>query len=135
MDDDESVQLLRAWLEECDTNEGELAVLSSRLDHLPLALVQAAAFIQENSMAVSEYLQLLDGTDGDFVDLLSQEFETMGWDSETPRAVTQAWMISFEQIQQQNTLASELLLLMAFFDRQAITAEFLSCCGEQHQPT
>jgi len=133
MDDHESVQLLRARLEEHDADRSELSVLSTRLDHLPLALVQAAAFIQENSMAVGEYLELLDSTDSDFVDLLSQEFETVGRDSDTPRAVTQAWMISFEQIQQQNAVAGELLSLMAFFDRQAIAAEFLSCYGEQHQ--
>jgi hypothetical protein len=51
-------------------------------------------------------------------------FETVGRDSETPRAVTQAWIISFEQIQQQNAVAGELLSLMAFFDRQAIAADF-----------
>ena len=58
-------------------------------------------------MAVSEYLQLRDGTDSDFVDLPSQEFDIVGRDSETPRAATRAWMISFEQVQQQNTLVGE----------------------------
>jgi tetratricopeptide (TPR) repeat protein len=133
MDDDESVQLLRARLEEHNVDRSELSVLSAQLDHLPLALVQAAAFIQENSTTVSEYLQLLSGSDSELIDLLSEEFETVGRDSETPRAVTRAWMISFEQIQQQDAIAGELLSLMAFFDRQAIAVEFLACYREQRQ--
>jgi hypothetical protein len=107
--------------------------LSSRLEYLPLALAQAAAFIQENSITVNEYLQLLDRSDQDLVELLSEEFETVGRDSDTPRAVTATWIVSFEQINQQNGFAAELLSLMSFFDRQAIPSEFLSYYGKQRQ--
>lgn len=133
MDDNESEQLLRAKLEEDNADISDISVLSSHLDHLPLALVQAAAFMQENTMAISEYLKLLKGNDQDLVDLLSEEFETVGRDVEMPRAVAQSWIISFEQIQQQNSFASKLLSFMSFFDRQAIPPEFLSWYGEQQE--
>ena len=134
MDDNKSGQLLYAKLNEGDLASSELSALSSRLEYLPLTLVQAAAFIQENTMAVGGYLQLLDRSDQDLVELLSEEFETVGRDSETPRAVTATWILSFEQIKRQNGLAGELLSLMSFFDRQAIPSEFLSHYSER-QPT
>jgi hypothetical protein len=118
MDGDESDALLRTKLEDEDLDRDELLVLSARLEYLPLALVQAAAFIQENSISVSEYLRLLGQSDQQLVDLLSEEFETVGRDSETSRAVTETWILSFEQIQRQNIFASQLLSLMSLFDRQ-----------------
>jgi tetratricopeptide (TPR) repeat protein len=133
MDEDESDQLLRAKLEDEGLDRDELLVLSSRLEYLPLALVQAAAFIQENSITVSDYLRLLSQSDQQLVDLLSEEFETVGRDSETPRAVTETWILSFEQIQRQNGFAGELLSLMSLFDRQAIPLVFLSHYSEQQQ--
>jgi tetratricopeptide (TPR) repeat protein len=128
MDGGDSVQLLRRTVEANDTvcDDDDLSTLSSRLEYLPLALAQAAAFMQENSMSVGDYLQLLDNRDQNLVELLSEEFETTGRDSETPRAVAETWVLSFEQIQRQNTLAGELLSVMSFFDRQDIPEKFLS---------
>ena len=131
MDESETVQLLRARLDGMSVTSSESSALSSRLEHLPLALVQAAAFIRENTIAVGEYLELLDKSDQDLVDLLSEEFETVGRDSEIPRAVAETWILSFEQIQRQNAFAGELLSLMSLFDRQAIPLGFLSCYSEQ----
>ncbi|EXM06068.1 hypothetical protein NOF04DRAFT_17552 [Fusarium oxysporum II5] len=125
MDEHEATQLLRQGLQQTDESEKDLIQLSSRLEFLPLALVQAAAFIQENSVTVSEYLELLDGSEDDLIELLNEEFETVGRDSDTPRAVAQTWMLSFQQIERQYLFASELLSLMSLFDRQAIPLEFL----------
>ncbi|KAL7764623.1 hypothetical protein ACKLNR_005768 [Fusarium oxysporum f. sp. zingiberi] len=125
MDEHEATQLLRQGLQQVDEAEKDLVELSSRLEFLPLALVQAAAFIQENSITVCEYLELLDGSEEDLIELLNEEFETVGRDSDTPRAVAQTWMLSFQQIERQCLFASELLSLMSLFDRQAIPLEFL----------
>ena len=130
MDGTESEKLLRTKVQENPTS-GELSALSSRLERLPLTLVQAAAFIEANTITVSEYLRFLDKSDQDLVDLLSEEFETDGRDSETPRAVAETWILSFEQIQRQNPFAAELLSLMSLLDRQAIPSEFLSRYGKQ----
>lgn len=133
MDEDESDQLLRAKLEDLELDREELRELSSRLEYLPLALVQAAAFIHENSITVGKYLRHLGQSDQQLVDLLSEEFETVGRDSATSRAVTETWILSFEQIQRQNVLAGEVLSLMSLFDRQAIPSVFLSHYSKQRQ--
>ncbi|KAF5667624.1 hypothetical protein FHETE_5682 [Fusarium heterosporum] len=131
MDEKESIQLLQQGLQQGDESEKDLLQLSSRLEFLPLALVQAAAFIQENSITVTDYLGLLDGSEDDLVELLNQEFEAFGRDSDTPRAVAQTWMLSFQQIERQYPFAGELLSLMCFFDRQAIPLEFLEFYAEE----
>jgi tetratricopeptide (TPR) repeat protein len=131
MDESESKELLERKLDEEEIDPDDLPTLSSRLEHLPLALVQAAAFMQEKCVSVRKYLELLDKSNQDLVDLLSKDFETAGRDSETPRAVTETWILSFDQIQQQNTFAGELLALMGLLERHAIPLEFLSSYSMQ----
>ena len=55
----ESEELLHAMLEGVNAASSDLATLSSRLHHVPLALIQAAVFIQKQSGTVNEYQQLL----------------------------------------------------------------------------
>ncbi|KFA55625.1 hypothetical protein S40293_10059 [Stachybotrys chartarum IBT 40293] len=69
---------------------------------------------------------LLGGSDMNMVHFLSKEFETVGRDSSAPRAVAQTWILSFQQIEKQHILASDLLSLMSLLDRQDIPALFLS---------
>ncbi|CAF3536662.1 unnamed protein product [Fusarium graminearum] len=130
MDDYEAAQLLRQGVHQGDESLETLLQLSSRLEFLPLALVQAAAFIQENCISVDEYLELLNGSEDDLIQLLDEEFEAVGRDSDTPRAVAQTWMLSFQKIDKQYPFAAELLSLMSLFDRQAIPIEFLEFYGE-----
>ncbi|KAH7309524.1 P-loop containing nucleoside triphosphate hydrolase protein, partial [Stachybotrys elegans] len=130
MDEDESEHLLRA--KHIHATSPELLTLSARLEHLPLALVQAATYIQEMSITVAKYLELLGETDQHTVHLLSKEFETVGRDTKAPRAVAQTWILSFQQIEQQQALASNLLSFMSFFDRQEIPATFLSHYTKQN---
>ncbi|KAK0611699.1 hypothetical protein B0T14DRAFT_414625, partial [Immersiella caudata] len=133
MDEAESRQLLQEKLEADNLDLDDLSTLSSRLEHLPLVLVQAAAFIQEMSISAKEYLRLLEKSDQNLVDLLSEEFETVGRDPEAAHTVAKTWILSFEQIQQQDIFAGELLSLMSLFDRQAIPKKFLSDYGEREQ--
>uniref|UniRef100_A0A8H7NHF5 DUF7779 domain-containing protein n=1 Tax=Bionectria ochroleuca TaxID=29856 RepID=A0A8H7NHF5_BIOOC len=126
MNENESEQLLRARLRDTSATSAELSQLSSQLEHLPLALAQGAAFIQETGITVSKYLRMLGESDKDTVYLLSREFETVGRDSEAPQAVAETWMLSFQQIQQQHALASELLSFMSLLDRQDIPEQFMS---------
>jgi tetratricopeptide (TPR) repeat protein len=126
MDPAESSQLIRRKLEDDDLDPIHVGELTTRLENLPLALAQAAAFIQENSITVSKYLQLLDQSDNGLVELLSQPFQEVGRDSSIPNAVTATWVVSFKQIKEQYPHAADLLSLMSFFDRQGIPKLFLS---------
>ncbi|KJZ69219.1 hypothetical protein HIM_11398 [Hirsutella minnesotensis 3608] len=133
MEDNESKNLLRATLEGVSFTPAELSELSFRLEHHPLALVQAAAYIQANSISMEAYLGLLDEGDHNVVNLLCEEFETIGRDSEAAQAVAQTWMLSFRQIKEQDALAGNLLSLMSIFDRQGIPTLFLSHYSAQER--
>ncbi|OHW96584.1 kinesin light chain [Colletotrichum incanum] len=134
MTDDEANQLFCAAFEDETISIEETTKLSSRLEHLPLALAQAAAFIQENDIPISTYVQLLDESDSVLVDQLSQPFETTGRDPEIPHAVTATWIVSFEQIKRRHSLASNVLSLISLFDRQAIPEEFVTNYYNMSQP-
>ncbi|PHH75427.1 hypothetical protein CDD80_2380 [Ophiocordyceps camponoti-rufipedis] len=133
MADKDANKLMQTMLPSNDKNRNKLSKLCSRLENLPLALTQAAAFIQTNSISIDDYLKLLGNNDQGVVDLLSQDFETTGRDSEALQAVAQTWMVSFRKIQKQDVLAGKLLSLMCLFDRQAIPIKFLSHYSEKKQ--
>lgn len=132
MSESEAGQLLHKTLGDGISAE-EASCLSARLEHLPLAIAQAAAFIQENSISTEEYLRLLDNDNG-LIDQLSEPFETVGRDSDTPNEVTATWVVSFNQIQRQDILASEILSLISLLDRQAIPKKLImSYCDERRR--
>ena len=122
----ESKRLLVGKLEEDDHDDNALIELVETLENLPLALVQAAAFIRENSQSIGEYLQTYRGSDSSKTKLLSQDFADIERhpDSKNPVAVT--WAISFEQIRKNDHRAAELLSLMSVLDRQAIPKSLLT---------
>ena len=122
----ESIELIQGVLEDDQLNHEDLARLSGQLEYLPLALVQAAAFVQENSTTIANYLQLLEQSDDNLIKLLSKPFEAVGRDSGVPHAVALTWVVSFQQISHRYPEASYLLSLMCFFNRQGIPKAFLS---------
>lgn len=126
MDQVDSRQLMNERLQNQNLDQNDVSLLTDRLENLPLAIIQAASFIQENSSSVARYLELLDQSDSHEVELLSQPFEAEGRDSSIPNAVAATWIISFKQIREQYPIASELLALSSFFDRQGIPLAFLS---------
>ena len=86
--------------------------LLSQLAFLPLAIVQAANYINENSISLGDYLELLQEHESEVVTLLSESFGD-DWryqDMQNPVATT--WLISFQQIQRMDPLAAEYLSVM-----------------------
>lgn len=125
MTDDEAYQLVQQITSTQKPPVNETVRLISKLEHLPLALAQAASFIQENNISINAYVQLLDESDSALIDQLSESFETVGRDSETPHAVTAAWIISFEQIRRKEAFISDILSFLSFFHFQAIPRDFV----------
>ena len=121
----EASQLVISKLEGDNLDHNQVGLLTTHLENLPLALAQAAAFIRENTISIEAYLQMLSKSDVHLTELLSQSFEEVGRDSEIPNAVVSTWILSFEQIREQCPLASEMLSLMSYFDRQRIPKKFL----------
>jgi tetratricopeptide (TPR) repeat protein len=125
MDESLSIDLVRKTLDVEDIQKDDIRDLVALLDYLPLALVQAAAYIQENSLSVKKYISILKAGNRHVVELLSENFEAFGRDTEIPNAVAATWMISFDHIRRIRPRAAGLLSLMAFLDRLDIPQDFL----------
>jgi hypothetical protein len=118
--------LLRSKISENDEiNQPDAAELVEVLDYLPLAITQAAAYLDQTDMTVARYLQLLKDGKTDTFDLLRKNMHDMSRDYEIQNSVFQTWKISFDQISTQFPRSAELLSLMAMLDHQAIQADLL----------
>ncbi|KAE8375612.1 hypothetical protein BDV26DRAFT_12224 [Aspergillus bertholletiae] len=106
-------------------DERAVTDLLQKLTYLPLAIVQAATFINKNQMTLSEYISLHDSTEESTIDMLSQDFEDEGRYEDGKNPIAATWLISFEQIQASDPLAAEYLSLMACIDPKNIPRLFL----------
>ncbi|KAI9818767.1 MAG: hypothetical protein M1827_007587 [Pycnora praestabilis] len=119
----EALHLLRE--RELQGTDEDLHELASQLEFLPLAIIQAAAFITSKSIPVRRYITLLKTSDKQLVDLLNKAPETRFDGSRPSPSVAATWKISFDQIRDQNPRAADLLAVISFFDRQKIPVEWL----------
>ncbi|KNB16589.1 hypothetical protein FOXG_14414 [Fusarium oxysporum f. sp. lycopersici 4287] len=105
------------------------------LTYLPLAITQAAAYLNENQITLMEYLYLFKNTDRDRIELLSAEFQddTRYAQSQDPVATT--WFISFNQIRKADELASRILVFLACVEPKAVPQSMLPKGESQQQLT
>ncbi|KAI1013599.1 hypothetical protein LB504_013194 [Fusarium proliferatum] len=109
--------------------------LLTLLTHLPLAITQAAAYLNVNQISIIEYLQLFENTDRDRIELLSAEFQddTRYEQSQDPVATT--WFISFNQIRRADELASRILMFLAYVEPKGVPQSMLPEGESQQQLT
>ncbi|KAK6430542.1 hypothetical protein LTR95_013305 [Oleoguttula sp. CCFEE 5521] len=121
MDDAQSMLFLKTKLSG-DCSDGEAARLASALDHLPLAMAQAAAYIKARggSYTVQQYLDALHKSESSRNKELKRDWADPRRHKEAQNSITLTWQISFEHIRKVRSAAADLLSLMSFFDRQAI---------------
>lgn len=98
--------------------DNEICDLLNELDHLPLALSQAAAFIEENNLSIIEYTNALQGADAE--EFLHEELDDNRRDEESVNSVFRTWKLSYDQIKQQKPPAAELISLLVMLDRQSV---------------
>ncbi|KAF1813614.1 HET-domain-containing protein [Eremomyces bilateralis CBS 781.70] len=115
MDEEIAMQLLRKSLANKDhLGRGpDTTDLLAKLMYLPLAIIQAAAYINENGTSITEYLSVLKGQEEDTIDILSEDFEDAGRYHNVKNPVATTWLISFEQIRRRDALAADYLSFMA----------------------
>ncbi|KAF3385089.1 Nephrocystin-3 [Penicillium rolfsii] len=99
--------------------------LLEQLEFLPLAINQAAAYINANEIVLSDYLSLLKRRETDAAELLSEEFQDDGRYDETRNPVLTTWFISFEQIRDLDTLAADYLSFLACINPRDIPQSIL----------
>ena len=121
----DSVRLLKAKIADDTCGEQSYANLADTLDNVPLALVQAAAYILIQSCSVSEYLDLYNRSDLVKMQLLSKDFEDDIRDSTTKNPVSATFAISFEYIKTSHPLAAQVLSFIGMLDSQAIPTSLI----------
>ena len=89
------------------SSDEDILELLQQLTFLPLAIVQAAAYIDENGLTFSDYSSLLKSQEQDVIGLLSEAFEDEGQYRGKKNPIATTWLISFEHIRQLDPLAAE----------------------------
>jgi hypothetical protein len=97
------------------------AELAGELGDLPLALAQAAAYVDTRAVTVGGYLALYRDS------VRASRLRDEGLESEEyPASVARTWLLSMEQISGERPAAVELLRLCAFLDPDDINLELLT---------
>ena len=111
--------------------ESESVTLEKLLDvlgYIPLAITQAAAFINRNSCTLQYYLTAIERNQQNLIDHLSHELQDPRRRN-YPNSVFQTWKVSFEQIQSIEPEAANLLSLIAMLDPQQIPQKLLQAAS------
>ena len=96
--------------------------LLEELTYLPLAIKQAAAYINTNKISIAAYLRLLRGTEQSAIALLRREFHDSTRYEGRQNGVASTWIVSFDQIRRFNRSAADLLAFMSCIEPKAIPA-------------
>jgi len=111
-----------------DTDYNNAKKISQIMAGLPLALEQAGAYIDEMGCGLAEYIDLYQ----------NQQTTLLKWqsnlDSDQTKSVATTWSLSFEQIEQTNPQAADLLRFFAFLHPDAIPEEIITI-GSPHLST
>lgn len=106
-----------------DANIEAIQALSEALDHIPLAVTQATAYIKSRSprCTIHDYLQKLRRSENSQFSLLKVESKELRRDrEEASNSILLTWQISFEHICDMRQSAADLLAMMSFYDHQGI---------------
>ena len=103
------------------TSDGTSELVAA-LEFMPLAIVQAAAYITQRvpRCSVRQYLLEFQKSDREKTSLLYNEAGQLRRDREAKNSIIITWQISFDYICRTKPSAANLLSFMSFFDRQGI---------------
>jgi hypothetical protein len=124
MEQDMARRMLEMCLVDPKNELKDVDILLQGLGYLPLAIVQAAAYINVNKISVQKYLQLLAEKKKGLAEAPHREFENV---------IAATWLISFEQILHHDPLAANYLLFMACVDRNDIPLALLPTAETREQ--
>jgi hypothetical protein len=134
MDKPSALTLLERKLE-APGDSSEIAELVTVLEYMPLAIVQAAAYISNYlpRYSVAKYLEEYRKSERKRTSLLEFEKGKLPRDWDATNSIIVTWQMSFEYIRQTQPSAAELLSLISFFDRQGIPEDLLRRRGKQEE--
>jgi tetratricopeptide (TPR) repeat protein len=114
-------------------DDNDITELAAALEYMPLAIVQAAAYILQRAprCSVEQYLNEFRKSERKRTTLLNRSGGQLRRDREAKNSIVITWQISFEHIQKTRPSAADLLSLMSLFDRQGIPQTLLQSRTEQ----
>ncbi|KAJ9322858.1 hypothetical protein DTO027B5_2900 [Paecilomyces variotii] len=112
-----------------------VAKLLGKLNYIPLAIAQAAAYMNVNQIPITEYLGLLEKKDKDAIEALSTKLRDRTHYHDSQSAVMTTWMISFDQIREKSITAARLLSFIAHLEPKAIPQSLLPKLETEQQMT
>ncbi|XXG96704.1 hypothetical protein Hte_002994 [Hypoxylon texense] len=116
----QALQLLRNKLHTGSDEDGMVELLDA-LDYIPLAITQAAAYINRRSrMTVSGYLDEFRRSTQRKRKLLDRDVGDLRRDGSVSNSVNTTWRLSFESVRKEKPSAAGILSLMSFFHPQGI---------------
>ncbi|KAK9384153.1 hypothetical protein V1515DRAFT_583217, partial [Lipomyces mesembrius] len=122
LDESVAIGLLQKYIpHDLGKHEDDTKSLLRQLTCLPLAIVQAASYINKNDISLATYLSLLADQEEEVIDLLSEHFEDDSRYRDVKNPVAMTWLISFEQIRLRDKLAARFL-------------SFIACVGSKNVP-
>ena len=126
MNEDDALMLFKQKLGNESHDAGVLQLLQ-HLDHMPLAISQAAAYIRQRKprVTVLKYLKDVQQNETDKASLLKVTVKDRRRDGKASNSILATWQISFEYIRSEQPSAAGLLSLMSFFNRQGIPEDLI----------
>ena len=123
----EAFESLRKLLIRKDMLENEFITIEllDELTYLPLAISQAAAYLNTNKISIADYLGLLRNTEQDIIGVMSREFRDNTRYRGSKNAVATTWLVSFDQILRYDPTAADLLKFMSCIEPRAIPCSIL----------
>ncbi|RKK20896.1 hypothetical protein BFJ65_g7588 [Fusarium oxysporum f. sp. cepae] len=121
MDDAQGLQLFQNKLDG-DFDSDAATDLLRALDYIPLAITQAAAYINRRAprVSVKTYLDTFRESDKKKGNLLNRDAGDLRRDETVSNSVVVTWQVTFERIRHERPSAAKLLSLMSFFNPQGI---------------
>ena len=132
MDDTESRELLPRSLQKkhlIEDKDGTTKLLKS-LVNLPLAIMQAAVYLNAKDSTIAEYLRIYKESSDNVIKLLSKDFEDIRRYPGIMNLVATTWLISFEQIQVRDPLAADYIAFISYIKEQDIPWKLLPPASE-----
>jgi hypothetical protein len=100
----------------------DMQKLAAALDHMPLALTQAGAYIKQRGprYLVGRYLAKLEKSEKSQTSLLTSASKELRRDEEAQDSIILTWQISFDHIRATRPSATDLLLVISMYNNQGI---------------
>ncbi|KAG4275167.1 hypothetical protein FPRO04_08829 [Fusarium proliferatum] len=110
----------------------DICSLMDELQHLPLAISQAGAYMRRTDTSISQYLADLKEEQARWRVLKETEFDKHRLHGNS-NSILETWSISIRRIRQENEMAYEILHILAYFDNQNIPQPLVEAAAEHGQ--